>query len=180
MDPGFRAGAFTRPPTRHGRQRHEPEPRPAGRGAARGMHCASRWVSPHGARASRARSCSRKPARQRGAAPGGTPARGSSAALHRRSVGPDLHNRVAMLAGSELSLLRLMTYRGLWLLETGTVLIAIEDQDELRLACRGDQQVRLSAARVQESALGTLYRSGQSLTLSRPRGEEAAWLHELG
>ena len=85
-----------------------------------------------------------------------------------------------MLAGSELSLLRLMTYRGLWLLETGTVLIAIEDRDELRLACRGDQQVRLSAARVQESALGALYRSGQSLALSRPRGEEAAWLHELG
>ena len=85
-----------------------------------------------------------------------------------------------MLAGSELSLLRLMTYRGLWLLETGTVLIAIEDRDELRLACRGDQQVRLSAARVQESALGALYRSGQSLTLSRPRGEEAEWLDELG
>jgi signal transduction histidine kinase len=33
---------------------------------------------------------------------------------------------------------------------------------------------------VEGSALGALYRAGQSVSLDRPRGQEAAWLHELG
>jgi signal transduction histidine kinase len=33
---------------------------------------------------------------------------------------------------------------------------------------------------VQGSALGALYLAGQPLALDRPRGQEAAWLHELG
>jgi signal transduction histidine kinase len=33
---------------------------------------------------------------------------------------------------------------------------------------------------VEGSALGTLYRAGQPVSLDRPRGQDAAWLHELG
>jgi signal transduction histidine kinase len=33
---------------------------------------------------------------------------------------------------------------------------------------------------VEGSALGALYRSGRALSLERPRGQEATWLHELG
>jgi signal transduction histidine kinase len=33
---------------------------------------------------------------------------------------------------------------------------------------------------VQGSALGDLYRQGEPVSLDRPRGQEAAWLHELG
>jgi signal transduction histidine kinase len=86
-----------------------------------------------------------------------------------------------VLAGSELWLLRLMADRGLALLDGGTVAILIEDRGELRVgACRGEQAASLRIAPVEGSALGAMYRAGEPLALDRPRGDEAAWLYELG
>jgi signal transduction histidine kinase len=86
-----------------------------------------------------------------------------------------------VLAGSELLLLRLTAYRGLWLLEEGTVMIVIEEQGELRVAaCRGEQSARLLITPVEGSALGALFRAGESLAQEHPSGTDAAWLHELG
>ena len=78
-------------------------------------------------------------------------------------------------------LLRLMADRGLALLDGGTVVILIEERGELRIgACRGEQQASLRIAPVEGTALGALYRAGEPLAVERPRGQEAAWLHELG
>lgn len=78
-------------------------------------------------------------------------------------------------------LLRLMADRGLALLDGGTVVIVLEQRGELRIgACRGDQVASLRIAPVEGSALGAVYRAGEPLALDRPRGQEAAWLHELG
>ena len=86
-----------------------------------------------------------------------------------------------MLSGSELWLLRLMADRGLALLDAGTLLILIEERGELRVAASsGEGTVRLRIMPVEGSALGELYRAGKPLSLDRPRGQEAAWLHELG
>src|SRR5437763_4613667 len=74
-----------------------------------------------------------------------------------------------------------MADRGLALLDADTLLILIEERGELRVAaCRGRATASLRIAPVEGSALGALYRSGQSQAFDRPRGEEAAWLHELG
>src|SRR2546421_9534682 len=74
-----------------------------------------------------------------------------------------------------------MADRGLALLDADTLLILIEERGELRVAaCRGQATASLRIAPVERSALGTLYRSGESRSFARPRGEEAAWLHELG
>ena len=74
-----------------------------------------------------------------------------------------------------------MADRGLALLDGGTVVIVLEERGELRIgACRGEQTASLRIAPVQGSALGALYRTGEPLALDRPRGQEAAWLHELG
>jgi signal transduction histidine kinase len=86
-----------------------------------------------------------------------------------------------MLAGSELWLLRLMADRGLALLDADTLLIVIEERGELRVAASsGELTVRVRIMPVQGSALGELYLAGKPLALDRPRGQEAAWLHELG
>jgi signal transduction histidine kinase len=86
-----------------------------------------------------------------------------------------------VLSGSELWLLRLMADRGLALLDAGTLLILIEERGELRVAASsGEGTVRLRIMPVEGSALGELYRAGKPLSLDRPRGQEAAWLHELG
>jgi signal transduction histidine kinase len=86
-----------------------------------------------------------------------------------------------MLSGSELWLLRLMADRGLALLDAGTLLVVIEERGELRVAASsGQETVRLRIVPVQGSALGDLYRQGEPVSLDRPRGQEAAWLHELG
>jgi signal transduction histidine kinase len=80
-----------------------------------------------------------------------------------------------------LWLLRLMADRGLALLDAGTLLVVIEERGELRVAASsGAQSVRLRITRVQGSALGALYLQGKPVALDRPRGPEAAWLHELG
>jgi signal transduction histidine kinase len=86
-----------------------------------------------------------------------------------------------MLSGSELWLLRLMADRGLALLDAGTLLVVIEERGELRVAASsGQETVRLRIVPVQGSALGELYLEGKPVALDRPRGQEAAWLHELG
>ncbi|HXW59403.1 MAG TPA: sensor histidine kinase [Solirubrobacteraceae bacterium] len=90
-----------------------------------------------------------------------------------------------MLAGSELWLLRLMADRGLALLDldspgAGQLLIVIEDRAELQVAASSGGAVRRRSMPVQGSALGALFAAGEAVSLERPRGEEAAWLHELG
>jgi signal transduction histidine kinase len=74
-----------------------------------------------------------------------------------------------------------MADRALTLLDGGTIVILLEDRGELRVgACRGEQTASLRIAPVNGSALGAIYRAGTPLALDRPRGEEAASLHELG
>ncbi|HWW91127.1 MAG TPA: sensor histidine kinase [Solirubrobacteraceae bacterium] len=86
-----------------------------------------------------------------------------------------------MLAGSELWLLRLMADRGLALLDADSLLMVIEERGELRVAASaGAGTPRLRITPVEGSALGALYRAGAPVALDRPRGQEAAWLHELG
>src|ERR1700690_156684 len=86
-----------------------------------------------------------------------------------------------MLSGSELWLLRLMADRGLALLDAGTLLIVIEERGELRVAASsGAGSVRLRIMPVQGRALGDLYLAGKPAALDRPRGQQAAWRHELG
>jgi len=86
-----------------------------------------------------------------------------------------------VLSGSELWLLRLMADRGLALLDASTLLVVIEERGELRVAASsGAGSVRLRITPVQGSALGALYLQGKAISLDRPRGEEAAWLHDLG
>jgi signal transduction histidine kinase len=74
-----------------------------------------------------------------------------------------------------------MADRGLALLDADSLLMVIEERGELRVAAsagRGTPRLRITP--VQGSALGALYQAGRPLALDRPRGEEAAWLHELG
>jgi two-component system, NarL family, sensor histidine kinase DevS len=86
-----------------------------------------------------------------------------------------------MLSGSELWLLRLMADRGLALLDATTLLMVIEEGHELRVAASsGAGAVRLRILPVEGSALGALYLAGKPVALDRPRGQDAAWLHELG
>jgi signal transduction histidine kinase len=74
-----------------------------------------------------------------------------------------------------------MADRGLALLDASSLLVVIEERGELRVAAAsGAGSVRLRILKVQGSALGDLYLSGKPLSLDRPRGEEAAWLNELG
>ncbi len=86
-----------------------------------------------------------------------------------------------MLSGSELWLLRLMADRGLALLDASTLMVVIEDSGELRVAAAsGTVAPRLRIVPVEGSALGAIYSAGQPVALDRPRGQEAAVLHELG
>ena len=86
-----------------------------------------------------------------------------------------------MLSGSELWLLRLMADRGLALLDASTLAMVVEERGELRIAASsGRVSVRVRVLPVEGSALGALYMTGKSLSLDRPRGQEATWLHELG
>jgi signal transduction histidine kinase len=86
-----------------------------------------------------------------------------------------------VLAGSELWLLRLMADRGLALLDADSLLMVIDERGELRVAASAGAGVpRLRITPVQGSALGALYQAGKPLAIDRPRGQDAAWLHELG
>jgi signal transduction histidine kinase len=74
-----------------------------------------------------------------------------------------------------------MADRGLALLDADSLLMVIEERGELRVAASaGAGTPRLRITPVEGSALGTLYRAGAPVALDRPRGQEAAWLHELG
>jgi signal transduction histidine kinase len=74
-----------------------------------------------------------------------------------------------------------MADRGLALLDASTLLIVIEERGELRVAAAsGAGTPRLRIMPVQGSALGSIYLAGKPVSLERPRGQEAAWLHELG
>ncbi|HEY2282368.1 MAG TPA: sensor histidine kinase [Solirubrobacteraceae bacterium] len=86
-----------------------------------------------------------------------------------------------MLTGSELWLLRLMADRGLALLDASSLLMVIEERGELRVAAAsGESRPRLRIVPVEGSALGALYREGKPVAMDRPRGGDAALLHELG
>jgi signal transduction histidine kinase len=74
-----------------------------------------------------------------------------------------------------------MADRGLALLDADSLLVVIEERDELRVAASsGEATVRLRIVPVEGSALGELYRSGGPVALDRPRGQDALWLQELG
>ena len=73
-----------------------------------------------------------------------------------------------------------MADRGLALLDASMVLMVIEEKGELRVAAASGGTVRLRIAPVQGSALGALFLQGKPVSLERPRGQEAAFLHELG
>ena len=74
-----------------------------------------------------------------------------------------------------------MADRGLALLDASSLLIVIEERGELRVAAAsGAGTPRLRIMPVQGSALGAMYLAGEPVSLERPRGDEAAWLHELG
>src|SRR5271156_2978405 len=74
-----------------------------------------------------------------------------------------------------------MADRGLALLDAATLLIVIEERGELRVAAAsGEGTPRVRIVPVQGSALGALHLAGESVSLDRPRGQEAAWLQELG
>jgi signal transduction histidine kinase len=86
-----------------------------------------------------------------------------------------------VLTGSELWLLRLMADRGLALLDASTLLMVVEEKGELRVAAAaGEAKPRLRITPVQNSALGELFLAGKPIAMERPRGQEAAFLHELG
>jgi signal transduction histidine kinase len=74
-----------------------------------------------------------------------------------------------------------MADRGLALLDADSLLMVIEERGELRVAASaGTGAPRLRITPVEGSALGALYQAGKPLAIDRPRGQEAAWLHELG
>jgi signal transduction histidine kinase len=80
-----------------------------------------------------------------------------------------------------LWLLRLMADRGLALLDASSLLMVIEERGELRVAAAsGESRPRLRIVPVEGSALGALYQGGKPVALDRPRGQDAALLHELG
>src|SRR5271170_5505949 len=74
-----------------------------------------------------------------------------------------------------------MADRGLALLDAGSLLIVIEERGELRVAAAsGEGTPRVRIVPIQGSALGALHLAGEPVSLDRPRGQEGAWLHELG
>lgn len=86
-----------------------------------------------------------------------------------------------MLSGSELWLLRLMADRGLALLDASGLMVIVEEGGELRVAAAsGEVEARVRILPVAGSAVGAIYQAGQPVVLERPRGADAALLHELG
>jgi signal transduction histidine kinase len=74
-----------------------------------------------------------------------------------------------------------MADRGLALLDASSLLMVIEERGELRVAAAsGESKPRLRIVPIEGSALGALYREGKPVALDRPRGQDAALLHELG
>src|ERR1700684_703416 len=74
-----------------------------------------------------------------------------------------------------------MADRGLALLDASALLMVVEEGRELRVAAAsGRASVSVRVLPLEGSALGALYTTGKPLSLERPRGQEATWLHELG
>lgn len=74
-----------------------------------------------------------------------------------------------------------MADRGLALLDASSLLMVIEERGELRVAAAsGESRPRLRIVPVEGSALGALYQEGKPVAMDRPRGKDAALLHELG
>ncbi len=74
-----------------------------------------------------------------------------------------------------------MADRGLALLDASTLVMVVEERNELRVAAAsGRVSVRVRVLPLEGSALGALYEAGKPLSLDKPRGQEATWLHELG
>ena len=85
-----------------------------------------------------------------------------------------------MLSGSELWLLRLMADRGLALLDASTLLMVIEERGELRVAASSGEQAAAADSARRGQRAGRALPPGRAGVADRPRGQEAAWLHELG
>jgi signal transduction histidine kinase len=86
-----------------------------------------------------------------------------------------------MLTPSELWLFRLMGDRGQSLLDADCLLIVVDEGSELRIAAAaGEVSPRVRMAPRRGTALGALFERGQAQSLERPRGNDAAWLVELG
>jgi signal transduction histidine kinase len=86
-----------------------------------------------------------------------------------------------VLPESELWLVRFTAARGLKLLDASALLILVEQESELRVvAAEGQPRPRLNIVPARGSALGVIYSRQESLAFESPRGEDAAWLHELG
>jgi len=74
-----------------------------------------------------------------------------------------------------------MADRGLALLDASTLMVVIEESGDLRVAASsGTVAPRVRIVPIEGSALGGIYRAGQPVALDRPRGQDAAVLHELG
>ncbi len=74
-----------------------------------------------------------------------------------------------------------MADRGLALLDADGLIVVIEEGEELRVAAAsGTSSPRLRIVPSRGSALGAIYAQGQPIALERPRGDDAAWLYELG
>jgi len=86
-----------------------------------------------------------------------------------------------MLTASELWLFRLMGDRGQALLDADSLMIVIEDGADLRIAAAaGPMTPRVRIMPRRGSAIGALFARGEALWVERPRGQDAAWLTELG
>ncbi len=74
-----------------------------------------------------------------------------------------------------------MADRGLALMDATALIVLIEEGTELRVAAAsGEGSPRVRIVPVSGSDLGELYRAGRPVSLDRPRGRDAPWLHELG
>jgi signal transduction histidine kinase len=86
-----------------------------------------------------------------------------------------------VLPDAEQWLVRFTAVRGLRLLEADSLLVVIEEEAELRvMASEGGRPPRLNIVPVNGSALGAQYSAHESRAFSSPRGDDAAWLQELG
>jgi signal transduction histidine kinase len=86
-----------------------------------------------------------------------------------------------MFTSAERWLLELMADRARTALSASTVLVVLEERNELHVAAAsGEAQVSATVLPIEGSALGELHRSGKPVALERPLPGQAMWLTELG
>jgi two-component system, NarL family, sensor histidine kinase DevS len=86
-----------------------------------------------------------------------------------------------MFTSAERWLLELMADRARTALAAATVVVILEERRELHVAAlSGEGVVSATVLPIEGSAIGAIYRAGQSVALERPLPEQAAWLTELG